>query len=301
MTSSSGFGSAGRLAGRVVAVTGAGRGIGRAYVLALAREGARVVVNDLGTDLEGGGRDGALAEEVVEEIQRVGGEAVSNHADVSTEDGARSVVEDALAAWGRLDAVVNNAAIEFRGEIEEHSRSVFERVLAVNVLGTFLCAKAAIPCMREQGGGVILNTTSGAFWEGVEGCSAYSASKAAIFSLTLSQHSELARYGIDCNCIAPNATRTRMVESWIARLARETDEPEEEVIRRWGIQSPENLAPVVTFLCSEAARGVSGNVLEVWGDRIVRIAAPSRQRSFSREADAWTFEELARGIREISG
>lgn len=286
----------GRLAGRVVAVTGAGRGIGRAYAMALAREGARVVVNDLGTDLEGREHDAAPADVVVEAIRAEGGTAIANHADVSLEQGACSIVEDARAAWGRLDALVNNAAIEYRGAFEEHSAATFERVLAVNVVGSFNCAKAALPLMRGQGGGSIVNTTSGAFWEGTEGCAAYSASKAAAFSLTLSLHAELAGEGIDCNCIAPNATRTRMVESWLAQLSAESAKPEEEVMREWGIQTPENLAPLAVFLCSDAARGLSGNVFEVWGERIVLVAPPKRAASIARAGDAWTFEKLAEAL-----
>jgi len=285
--------AAGRLAGRVVAITGAGRGIGRAYALAMAREGARVVVNDLGTNLVGSSASVGPAAEVVGEIEAAGGKAVPNTADVSTEDGARSIVEDARREFGRLDAMVNNAAIEFRGTLEEHSAQTFERVLAVNVTGSFNCMKAAMPLMLEQGTGAIINTTSGAFWEGTEAVAAYSASKAGAFSLTLSGHSELADRGISCNCIAPGATQTRMVNAWISQLSKTSNRSKEEVMAEWGIQTAENLAPLAVFLCSEAGTAISGNVFEVWGDRILLVSRPCRGESIAREGDEWTFETLA--------
>jgi NAD(P)-dependent dehydrogenase (short-subunit alcohol dehydrogenase family) len=287
------------LARKVVAITGAGRGIGRSYALAMAREGACVVVNDLGTDLQGSGQAAAPSDDVVEEIRAAGGQAIANYADVSLEAGARSIVEAATGAYGRLDALVNNAAIEFRGTLEEHSADVFARVMGVNVTGSFNCAKAAIPVMLEQGAGAIINTTSGACWEGTEGVAAYSASKAGVFSLTLTQHSELGKRGISCNCIAPNATRTRMVDSWIAQLSERGQQPEEEIMAEWGIQSAENLAPLAVFLCSDAGRSVSGNVLEVWGDRIVRIAPPGRGASLARDGTEWDFEALAAGLPRL--
>ncbi len=282
-----------RLAGRVVAITGAGRGIGRAYALAMAREGARIVVNDLGTNLVGSSESVGPAAEVVDEIETAGGTAVSNTADVSTEDGARSIVDDARREFGRLDAMVNNAAIEFRGTLEEHSAKTFERVLSVNVMVSFNCMKAAMPLMLKQGSGAIVNTTSGAFWEGTEAVAAYSASKAGVFSLTLSGHSELVERGIACNCIAPGATRTRMVDAWISQLSKKSNQSEEAVMTEWGIQTAENLAPLAVFLCSEAGRAVSGNVFEVWGDRILLVSRPSRGESIDREGDEWTFETLA--------
>ena len=289
-----------RLAGKVVAITGAGRGIGRGYALAMAREGACVVVNDLGTDLEGGVESKGPANQVVDAILAEGGRAIANHADISSEDGARSIVDDARSEYGRLDALVNNAAVEFRGELEKHSAAIFSRVLAVNVTGSFNCAKAAIPLMLEQGAGAIVNTTSGAFWEGTEGVAAYSASKAGAFSLTLSQHSELASRGISSNCIAPGATRTRMVDAWISQLSAETEQPEERVLAEWGIQTAENLAPLATFLCSDAGRKISGRIFEVAGDQIQLILPPSRGESIEREGAEWTLETLTDRLPELA-
>ncbi|MBJ20847.1 MAG: hypothetical protein CL933_15675 [Deltaproteobacteria bacterium] len=237
---------------------------------------------------------------VADEILAGGGRAVANYADISFEDGARSIVEDAEREYGRLDAVINNAAIEFRAPLEKHSAATFERVLSVNVTGSFNCMKAAMPLMLEQGAGAIVNTTSGAFWEGTEGVAAYSASKAGAFSLTLSGHSELASRGISCNCIAPGATRTRMVDAWISQLGAKTDQAEEEILAEWGIQTAENLAPLAVFLCSEAGSAISGNVFEVWGDRIQRIAAPVRGESIVREGETWTFAALAESLSRLA-
>ena len=284
------------MTGKVVAITGAGRGIGRAHALAMANEGACVVVNDLGTDLEGRSENAGPAAEVAGEIESRGGRAIANFADVSREEGARSIVEDARREYGRLDALVNNAAVEFRGTLEEHSAKTFERVLAVNVTGSFNCMKAAIPVMVEQGGGAIVNTTSGAFWEGTENVAAYSASKAGAFSLTLSAHAELASRGISANCISPGATRTRMVDAWIAQLSKENDQPEEAVMAEWGIQTAENLAPLAVFLCSDAGRGISGRVFEVWGGRILLVSPPTRGGEIEREGASWSYESLAKGL-----
>jgi NAD(P)-dependent dehydrogenase (short-subunit alcohol dehydrogenase family) len=282
-----------RLAGKVVAITGAGRGIGRGYAIAMAREGACVVVNDLGTDLAGGAQSRAPAGEVVSTILAEGGQAIANYADISSEDGAQSIVDDARREYGRLDALVNNAAVEFRGKLEEHSAEIFARVLAVNVTGSFNCTKAAIPLMLEQRAGAIVNTTSGAFWEGTDGVAAYGASKAGAFSLTLSQHTELAHRGISSNCIAPGATRTRMVDAWISQLSAENDQPEEQILAEWGIQTADNLAPLAVFLCSDAGREISGFVFEVAGDRIQLVSRPSRGESITREGTEWTFETVA--------
>lgn len=290
----------GRLAGRVVAITGAGRGIGRAYARSMAREGALLVVNDLGTDLEGRSANAGLAEAVATEIVQMGGRAVASSADVSRESGATSIIDTARSAYGRLDALVNNAAVEFRGSLEEHTAEIFDRVMAVNVRGTFNCFRAALPLMRDQGAGVILNTTSGASWEGTEGVAAYNASKAAVIALMLTQHNELAHAGISANCISPNATRTRMLDAWLGQIATESGRTEEDVLRDHGIQGSENLAPLATFLCSEAGRGISGCVFEVAGDRIVRVSPPERGASIERSGEEWTFEEIAAQLPELA-
>lgn len=272
------------LCGKRIAITGAGRGIGRAYALGMARHGARVLVNDVARD---------AAQAVVSEILASGGEALLDCHDVSDPGAARALVADAVAGLGGLDGLVNNAAIDFRGRVEEHRAADWDRVMAVNARGSFNCAREAIPIFRSQGGGVILNTTSGAFWEGTEGVVAYAASKATAYSLTLTLHSELAHEGIRSNCIAPNATRTRMVDGWIAHLSQQTERAAEAIVAEYGIQSPENLAPLAIVLCSDAAHEVSGRVFEVWGDRIHVIGRPERSAGLKRGGDAWEVGDLA--------
>ena len=278
---------AGHLGGKAVVITGAGRGIGRAYALFMASQGARLVVNDLRGEVDGSPRSSSPAETVVREIREAGGEAIADGHDVSDAAQAAELVATAVRSFGRLDALVNNAAIDFRASIEEHTAEDWDRVLAVNARGTFNCTRAAIPVMRQQADGAILNTTSGAFWEGTEGVAAYAASKAAVFALTLTQHNELFEQGIRSNCIAPNATRTRMVDSWIAMLSKTSDRVEDDIVAEYGIQSPENLAPLAIALCSDELAGLSGHVFEVWGGRVSVIQPPRRGAGLDRSGETW--------------
>lgn len=279
-----------RLRGKRVIITGAGRGIGRAYALAMAREGARVVVNDISPE---------VASNVVEEIEQAGGVARMDHTDISDFDAVQALMERTKQEFGGLDALVNNAATEFRGGINDHTSDQWDRVMAVNARGSFNCARHAAAIM-EEGRGAIVNTTSGSFWEGTEGVAAYSASKAAVFSLTLSLHTELSEHGITSNGIAPNATRTRMVKSWIEQLSAGSDQAEEEILAKWGIQRPENLAPLAILLCSDAGRSISGRIFEVWNDRITLMRPPQRGEHVERRGDTWDIEALARTLPELA-
>lgn len=288
-----------RLAEYVIAITGAGRGIGRSYALAMAREGAHVIVNDLGTDLEGRGKSAMPAGEVAAEIEAAGGSAIANLADVSTVAGAESIVADARAHFGRLDALVNNAAVEFRGSLQDHSAADFDRVFEVNVRGTFNCVRAAIPLLRERETAAIVNTSSGASWEGTEGVAAYGASKAAVFALTLTQHNELSRYGIRSNCLSPGATRTRMLETWLKQASADQGKEEADIVREFGIQTTENLAPLAVYLCSDESRDVSGRAFEVAGDQIIEVSPPRRGAFVRRESESWTFDEIAKSLPEL--
>lgn len=276
-----------RLQGKSVIITGAGRGIGRAYALAMAREGARVVVNDVSAD---------VASEVVEEIAREGGEARLDQTDIADSQAVKALMERTHLELDGLDGLINNAATDFRGGIEAHTESDWDRVMSVNARGSFNCAQHAANVMMKKAGGAIVNTTSGAFWEGTEGVAAYSASKAAVFSLTLSLDTEFSQHGITSNCIAPNATRTRMVDNWIEQLSANSNEAEEEILVKWGIQQPENLAPLAILLCSDDGRSISGQILEVWNNRIYRMRPPERGEYLQREGEVWDFEALARGL-----
>ena len=280
-----------RLKDKTVIITGAGRGIGRAYAIAMAREGARVVVNDISAE---------VASEVVKEIDREGGTARMDQTDVSDSEAVKALMERTNREWGGLHGLINNAAIDFRGGIDRHDQADWDRVMSVNARGSFNCAHHAAEVMKTLGRGAIVNTTSGAFWEGTEGVAAYSASKAAVFSLTLSLNTELAQHGITSNCIAPNATRTRMVDHWIEQLSADSDRAEEEILAKWGIQQPENLAPLAILLCSDAGRSISGRIFEVWNERIYVMRPPQRGEHVERDGEAWDIEALAQALPKLS-
>ncbi len=257
----------GLCAGRIVIVTGAGRGLGRAYALAFAREGAQVVVNDLGTSLAGVGRDDATAQAVVAEIRAAGGEAVANGDDVSEWDSAGRIVGTALEHFGGLDVIVNNAGFVRDRMFVSATPEEWDATMKVHLRGHFCMARHAVDYWRgcaKQGKPVdarIINTSSGAGLNGSIAQSAYAAAKGGIASLTLVQAAELARYGITANALAP-AARTRMTEQAFADKMKRPD-------AGFDVQDPDNIAPVVVWLGSAESRAVTGCVFELEGGRIM--------------------------------
>ena len=253
-------------AGRVVIITGAGRGLGRAYAVAFARAGARVVVNDLGTSLAGEGRDLATAQAVVDEIRAAGGEAVANADDVADWEGAGRLVKTALDAFGRLDVVVNNAGFVRDRMFVSQSLEEWDAVIRVHLRGHFCVSSHAVAHWRAQqkaGRAVdarIINTSSGAGLQGSFSQSVYSAAKGGIASLTLVQAAELRRYGITANALAP-AARTRMTEQAFADKMRTP-------AAGFDRQDPANVAPLVVWLGSAESIAVTGMVFDVEGGRI---------------------------------
>ncbi len=237
------------LEGKVAVVTGSGRGIGRGIALALAREGARVVVNDVGCDVNGRGSAQDPAANVAREIEALGSEAVPNYDSVASFDGARAIIETALKAFGRLDILVNNAGIVRDRSIQKMTEEDFDAVIAVHLKGTFNCGRHAIPIMREQGYGRIINITSSAGLRGNFGQSNYGAAKAGIMGLTLVWAIELAKYGITVNAMAP-AGLTRMVGT-IPGMSEKEPPPE---------LNPELNGALVAFLASEKAAHVNGQI-----------------------------------------
>ena len=251
---------------RVVIVTGAGRGLGRAYALGLAAEGAKVVVNDLGVGTHGDATTETPAQQVVDEIRAMGGQAVANYDDVTDFEAGGRIVKAALDAFGGLHAVVNNAGFVRDRMFVSCTPDEWDAVLRVHLRGHFCVSRHAVDYWRAQqkaGKQVdarIINTSSGAGLQGSVGQSAYSAAKGGIASLTLVQAAELRRYGITANGLAPNA-RTRMTETAFAEAMQAKD-------GEFDIFAPENTAPLVAWLCSSASADVTGQVFELIGGKI---------------------------------
>lgn len=260
----------GLLDGRVVIVTGAGGGIGRAHALAFAAEGARVVVNDIGVGLDGspaGG--GSAAQGVVDEIVAGGGEAVTSGANVADWGQAEGLIQTAVENFGGLDILVNNAGIVRDRMFANTSEEEFDAVTAVHLKGHFATMRHAGAYWRAKskaGDTVdarIINTSSGAGLQGSVGQANYSASKAGIAALTLVAAAEMGRYGVTVNAIAPSA-RTRMTETVFAEMMSTQD-------AEFDAMAPENVSPLVVWLGSAEAREVTGKVFEVEGGKI-RVA-----------------------------
>jgi NAD(P)-dependent dehydrogenase (short-subunit alcohol dehydrogenase family) len=250
--------------GRVAIVTGAGRGIGREHVLSLARNGAQVVVNDLGSRTDGSveGATAGPADEVVAEVRAMGGEAVANGDDVSDWEGARRLVQTALDAFGRLDVLVNNAGILRDRMLVSMSESDWDTVIKVHLKGTFAPSHHAASHWRElvkageRPDARIINTTSPSGIYGNVGQANYGAAKAGIAGFTLIAAQELGRYGVTVNALAPSA-HTRMT----ADLPGWGDKTADKLAPSW-------IAPIVTWLASPESAGITGRVFQVWGKRI---------------------------------
>ncbi|MGZ6994448.1 MAG: SDR family oxidoreductase [Acidimicrobiia bacterium] len=250
--------------GRVVIVTGAGRGIGRGHALEFARQGAKVVVNDLGAELDGSGGSTGPAGEVVDAIRAAGGEAVANGDDVADWEGAQRLIRTAVDSFGRLDVLVNNAGFLRDRMIVSTSEEEWDAVIRVHLKGHFAPTRFAAAYWREQqkaGEPVdarVINTSSGAGLMGSVGQGTYSAAKAGIAALTMVESAELGRYGVTANAIAP-AARTRMTE---AVFADTMAQPEGDA---FDAMDPDNVAPLVVWLGSAESKGVTGRVFEVEG------------------------------------
>ena len=254
--------------GRVVIITGAGRGLGRSYALAFAAEGAKVVVNDLGASLAGMGRDLSTAQAVVDEIRASGGEAVANGDEVADWDGAANIIRTAVDAFGTLDVIVNNAGMVRDRMFVSATVEEWDATMQVHLRGHFCVGRHAVDFWRartkagEPVDARIINTTSGAGLQGSVGQSAYSAAKGGIAALTLVQAAELARYGITANALAP-AARTRMTEQAFAAAMKKPE-------TGFDAQDPDNVAPAVVWLGSALSRGVTGCVFELNGG-VIRL------------------------------
>jgi NAD(P)-dependent dehydrogenase (short-subunit alcohol dehydrogenase family) len=248
--------------GRVAIVTGAGRGIGREHALSLAAHGAKVVVNDLGGNVDGSGGDLTPAQQVVDEIKAMGGEAVANGDSVSSWEGAQRLINTAVETFGDLHAVVNNAGILRDRMLTNMTEEEWDSVINVHLKGTFAPSRWAAAYWREQAkagkpvDGRIINTTSVSGIYGNPGQTNYGAAKAGIAAFTTIAALELGRYGVTVNAVAPVAL-TRMTEG--LGPAPETDEERE-------MRSPRWIAPITTWLVSAESKDVTGKVFEVSGN-----------------------------------
>lgn len=289
------------LQGKTVAVTGAGRGIGRAVALACAAEGANVVVADLGVDLDGSGPSNAVAQAVVDEIADQGGQAVAVAESVATMAGGERVVRAAVDTWGRIDGVVCGAGILRERMLFNMSEEEFDAVVATHLKGHFTVFRAASAVMREQRAGRLIGFTSGAF-QGSVAQANYSAAKGGVVSLVRSAALGLAKYGVTANAVAPVA-RTRMA----ARVPRQGDpgpaggrtaadgggsSPGDVPDGLAEIGDPEDVAPLVVYLLSDRARHITGQVYTAVGGKIALWNQPREIRAMYTDG-RWTAEAIA--------
>jgi NAD(P)-dependent dehydrogenase (short-subunit alcohol dehydrogenase family) len=260
----------GRLDGRVAVVTGAGRGIGRSVALLLAREGASVVVNDLGAALDGSGSDATPAQQVAAEIGEAGGKAIANVADVSDHGAAEVLIAAAIEQFGRLDVLVNVAGILRDRMVFTMSEQEWDDVIRVHLKGTFNTTKFAAAHWRslraESAQNRIINFTSVSGLHGAPGQPNYAAAKMGIVGLTYSCANALVKYGVTANAVSPGAA-TRMTESVPAERRRSMTAPDAE-------RSPDNVAPVVAYLASEQSGWINGQIVSARGYEIALYNSP---------------------------
>jgi NAD(P)-dependent dehydrogenase (short-subunit alcohol dehydrogenase family) len=287
---------AGICEGRVVIVTGAGRGIGAEHALEFARQGARVVVNDIGGALDGSGSDTTPAQEIVDRIRAAGGEAIASYDDVTDWAAAERLVHTAIETYGRLDTLVNNAGAVRDRMFVNMSPDEWDTAIRVNMRGHFCPTRHAAAYWRDAakaGDPVdarIVNTSSGAGLMGSVGQANYGAAKAAIAALTLIEAAELARYGITANAIAPSA-RTRMTEAVFAQMMAKVDSG-------FDAMAPENIAPLVVWLGSNESADVTGRVFEVEGGKI-SVADGWQHGTPADRGRRWDPAEVGPAVRDL--
>ncbi len=271
---------------KVAVVTGAGRGIGREIALLMARHRARVVVNDLGAGLDGEGADAGPAAETVAMIEKSGGSAIVNGESVADPAGAQRIVESALARFGRIDVVVNNAGVLRDGIFHRMSHADWQAVIDVHLMGSFNVSKAAALHFREQKSGCFVHFTSTSGLVGNVGQANYSAAKMGIVGLSKSIALDMQRYNVRSNCIAPFAW-SRMIGS----IPADTPEQKERV-EKLQRMTPDKIAAMVVFLAGDAAAGVSGQIFAVRSNEIFLMSQPRPIRSVHR-GEGWTPETIA--------
>ncbi|MBI2847401.1 MAG: SDR family oxidoreductase [Chloroflexi bacterium] len=280
---------------KVAVVTGAGRGVGRGIAIALAAEGARVVVNDLGVALNGAAPSSSPADEVVREIKKKSGVAIANYDNVATMQGGERIIKAAVDNFGRIDILVTVAGILRDRMIFNMTEEEWDAVIAVHLKGTFTCAKYASILMKQQRSGRIITISSQTGLEGNSGQANYGAAKSGIGGFTKVAARDLGRYGITVNCVVPRAA-TRMTLT--GDYARAGDLRATRGVLRAGIPQPpiegldpDDIAPVVVYLASDDAANVNGQFFFVYGDTISLLSQPRAIKSIFK-VDRWSVDEL---------
>jgi NAD(P)-dependent dehydrogenase (short-subunit alcohol dehydrogenase family) len=282
--------------GRIVIVTGAGRGIGREHALGFAREGARMVVNDLGVARDGTGGSAGPAQDVVDEIHALGGEAVANTDDIADWAGAQRLVQTAIDTFGGLDVLVNNAGFVRDRMLFTTSEEEWDAVIRVHLKGHFAVTRHASEFWRSRSkagepvDARIVNTSSGAGLMGSVGQGAYSAAKGGIAALTLVESAEMARYGVTANAIAP-AARTRMTEEVFADRMQAPD-------AGFDVNDPANISPLVVWLGSTESAGVTGRVFEVEGG-MISVADGWQHGPTVDKGERWEPAEVGEAVQKL--
>ncbi|KRQ11379.1 short-chain dehydrogenase [Bradyrhizobium pachyrhizi] len=277
----------GLLDGKVALITGAGGGLGEAYAKLFAREGAAVVVNDLGGPRDGSGSDKSMADKVVDAIKAEGGRAVANGADISTLAGGQSVFDDAIKHFGRADILVNNAGILLDETFHKAKEANWDKVMKVHLKGTFCCSQPVFKWMRDNGGGVIVNTSSTSGLIGNFGQTNYGAAKGGIWGLSNVLAIEGRKYNVRIWTLAPGAL-TRMT----ADLPRYKENPGAAL-------GPDGIAPAVLYMVSDLSGDQTGKVLGVSGPRGVREMRMMEMEGWTPPFTGWKAEDIVTHAKEI--
>jgi NAD(P)-dependent dehydrogenase (short-subunit alcohol dehydrogenase family) len=267
------------LKGRVAVITGAGNGLGRAYVIGMAAQGARIVVNDIGTSFNGKGTSRDAADAVVKTIKQSGGIAIASYDSVATEESAKNIIKTAIGRYGRIDILVNNAGIIRNNPIYEMRTDDWDAMIKVHLYGTYYCTREVTPIMKEQKYGRIINTSSH-IGLGAAGGSTYSAAKEGITGFSRSVARDMAKYGVTCNVIRP-------IAAWRGAKIK---------IKQYEANRPEDVAALVIFLASEAADHINGCIFEVFNGHVGIFEEPPPVKQVLWKKGHFTPEELAEMI-----